>query len=288
MQRLAHAKINLYLDIMGRRPDGYHTLETVFQKLDLADQLDYEPKPPNGLTLDMRGEQAVENLNFQDNLVIRAANALAQAAHIKLAGNFRLEKNIPAGGGLGGGSSDAASALLLLRDAYKIEMSDTQLQYIAARLGADIPFFLFDQPCAIARGIGEELTALKHNADCHVVLALPGYPVSTPEAFKQFDNKPSKPQNQLSKLLAALESNDIPAILDASYNALEAPAFALHPELGHLRDTLEKLARQPVRMTGSGSTLFTLCKTKKHAQDIADAWTDHCKTVLTRFTPFAQ
>ncbi len=283
MQRLAHAKINLYLDITGCRPDGYHTLETVFQKLDLADQLDFLPDQSDELTLDMRGEQSVRNLRPRDNLVTRAANAFAEMTDMIFSGDFRLEKHIPAGGGLGGGSSDAAAALLLLRDAYEIEISDAQLNALAARLGADIPFFLLDEPCAIARGIGEELTSLKHCTDCHVVLALPGYPVSTPAAFKQFDENPSKPHNQLSKILAALEANDIPALLDASYNALEAPAFALHPQLGQLRDTLENLSEQSVRMTGSGSTLFTLCETNENAQAIAEDWASECTTIVTRF-----
>src|SRR5690606_18071166 len=151
----APAKLNLFLHIIGRREDGYHLLQTAFRFVDLCDTLHFERRGDGLIACD----NALPGLRAEEDLIVRAARALQQATGVKWGAQISCEKRIPAGGGLGGGSSDAATALIALNRLWKTGLDRRQLMELALPLGADVPVFIFGQP-AFAEGVGERLTAV--------------------------------------------------------------------------------------------------------------------------------
>ncbi len=282
----APAKINLYLRIVGRRPDGYHDIETLFQRVELADRIEVERMAGSGFDLECHGLPD-GTLPFENNLMTRAWRALrpvVSAAPDDLPGvRMRLFKQIPLGGGLGGGSSDAAAALKALSDLWGTTVEREVLLRMAAGLGADVPFFLDPSPAAIGRGIGERLDAFPHPCRFWTVLALPDFGVPTAEVYRRYDPVSPTPDQPLEPLLEALSRSDLTAVLQALWNGMEPLAFALRSDLGALRDALEGSAGRPVRMSGSGSTLFTLTETEPEAHEIAALWRPRVRCEVTRF-----
>jgi 4-diphosphocytidyl-2-C-methyl-D-erythritol kinase len=282
----APAKINLYLRIVGRRPDGYHDIETLFQRVELADRIEVERVAGSGLDLECFGLPE-GTLPTENNLMTRAWRAwrsVVSAAPDELSGvRMRLFKQIPLGGGLGGGSSDAAAALKALDELWDEKVAPEDLRRVATGLGADVPFFLEPSPTAIGRGIGERLDAFHHPCRFWTVLALPDFGVPTVEVYRRYDPASPAPDQPLAPLLEALSRQDLTATLRALWNGMEPLAFALRPDLGTLREALERSAGRPVRMSGSGSTLFTLAETEAEAQKIAETWRSAVRCQVTRF-----
>jgi 4-diphosphocytidyl-2C-methyl-D-erythritol kinase len=183
-----------------------------------------------------------------------------------------LEKRIPVGGGLGGGSSDAATTLTALNELLELRVSAEDLLALAASLGSDVPFFL-GPPAAIGRGRGEILTAVPHETCFWAALAFPRISVSTAQVYARYDPSDEAPaEDHLPTLVEALRLKNLSRTLALLTNAMEPLAFALEPRLGILRDELEAVAGQPVRMSGSGSTLFTLASSETKATRIAERW----------------
>jgi 4-diphosphocytidyl-2-C-methyl-D-erythritol kinase len=267
----APAKINLYLRIVGRRTDGYHDIETLFQRIALQDRLTIEEGPIGGspFRLAVIGE-GLEDDDLDKNLVARAWEELSLACPFAM-GPVRvvLDKRIPVGAGLGGGSSDAASTLMALRDMFSLPLDNAALRSIGARLGADVPFFL-GPPCAIGRGIGDDLTPAEHSSQFWVVLAFPPFGVSTRKVYQRYDPAAPHEAADLEPLLESLRKGDAERTIRCAYNEMESPAFGIRPDLGDLRRNLEALAGRPVRMSGSGSTLFTLFGDEEEARIAAE------------------
>ena len=267
--RAAPAKLNLHLDVGPLRPDGFHPIRSIFVPLTLADELTVTQTGGDGVTIEC-DDPAVPTDGR--NLITRAAEACnVGGLHVK------LTKRIPAGGGLGGGSSDAAAMLRLLAAAGRVDLAD--LPRIAAGLGSDVPFFLQDAQCVV-EGRGEVLTPLPAAVrPGHAVLALPGLSVLTGPVFAGYDRQPSPLGKEDLASWVALPSADL---LSRLRNDLERPAFALHPPLADLRDRLEAAAGRPVRMSGSGSTLFTLADDADDAEAVAATWRRLVPVIVTR------
>lgn len=250
----APAKVNLFLHVVGRRPDGYHLLETVFRFVDLCDTLSFDLRADGMVVLE---GDAPPGLNPEDNLIVRAARALQQATGTSLGAQVSCAKRIPAGGGLGGGSSDAASTLLALNRLWKTGLSRRQLMQLALPLGADVPVFVFGQS-AFARGIGEDLTAVDLPSRAYLVVQPPvqvptGPVFSDPHLTR--DEKPVK-----ISFFADWQKQSVP--VDASGalpffggNNLEAVVFNRHPEVLAAHRYLAALGVAN-RMSGSGACLF--------------------------------
>ncbi len=246
----APAKLNLFLRVVGRRPDGFHELETVFQAIDLADELTFAP----AADLQLTGGSAAAPPGPK-NLVLRAAAALRAAAGHAGGAAIHLEKRIPVGAGLGGGSSDAAATL-------------------AAGLGSDVPFAL-QGGTALGRGRGELLEPIIRDetgaaaARLTVVLARPPFPVPTPRAFALY--RPAPPDAPaLPAFLAALATGDPARLAPQLRNDLESGVFGEWPVLATVRERLLAAGALGARMTGSGSVLFGLARDEPHAHIIAD------------------
>ena len=259
------AKVNLFLRVGPLRPDGFHGLVSWFCSVGLADQLEFIPSPGHQVTLACDNPQVPCD---QRNLVMRAAALLEKTACRPSGVKIFLRKQIPMGGGLGGGSSNAAVALRGLAELWQSHLPEAELSHLAAQLGSDVPFFL-QLPSAICRGRGEQITPIPPPTPRGIVLILPAISMPTPAVYRRFD------EMRLGTDLQQVENNlpqqnlSTRQLLAVLVNDLEAPAFSISPVLGELRQSCEQLAGRPVRMSGSGSTLFTLYDTLAEAQNAA-------------------
>ncbi len=262
----APAKLNLGLRIFPRRPDGFHDIESWFVPISLYDTLTFHKA--QALTLQLSGLAANLSNEPEKNLAGRAALALAETAGVPAHAHIHLHKLIPAGGGLGGGSSDAATTLLALKQLWNIPISTAELSKLAAALGSDVPFFIHGQS-AVCRGRGEIIESLPFQRLLFAVLIIPPYGTSTKDVYQEFDNQPAPvdtkaiPWQEISQLSAA-------EISAAIRNDLEAPAFSVTPGLCDLRDKITALVNHPVHLSGSGSTLFILTNQPAQADAIAE------------------
>lgn len=263
---LAYAKINLTLEVSGRRPDGYHELTSLMQSVSLADELALEPADELTLTCD------VPDLAGDDNLVLRAARALGRG------GRLTLRKHIPIAAGLGGGSSDAALALRLLDAAYGLRLPPEELLAAAASLGSDVPYFLHGGT-ALVQGRGEHVEPLPDLPLHWLALLNPGVPLSTakvfaelrPEEYAEPADRPVAP-----KTPAFVDAPEAPAYsvaagggLPALVNTLEPPALRLEPAIAGCRQRLLEAGAEAVLLSGSGPTVFGLAAGEASARRIA-------------------
>jgi 4-diphosphocytidyl-2-C-methyl-D-erythritol kinase len=246
------AKINLALRVVDRRPDGFHDLDTVFQTIDLWDRIEARPAPTLRMTCNDPNVPVDER-----NLVLRAALAVREAAGLPPArgADFRLEKSIPAQGGLGGGSSDAAGAIRLAVSLWAVDLAPDTLERIAASLGADVPFFLTGGT-ARGRGRGDRIEALPPLAEHALVLGFPPFGVSTAEVFAEVRHRLTLPGNGVS--LPRLSAYKWPGDKDFSFavNDLESVVFPRWPSLKSFRDALRAAGARAAMLSGSGSTVF--------------------------------
>jgi 4-diphosphocytidyl-2-C-methyl-D-erythritol kinase len=254
---LAIAKINLYLDVVGRRRDGYHEIATVFMPLAApADMITLEAGSPGELRVTC-GHPGVPD--GPENLCWKAAVAFAQEVGLEPAWRLVLEKRIPVAAGLGGGSSDAAAVLLALKRRYPGAVSSARLACLAARLGADVPFFLHPEP-ALGRGIGEVLTPVACGQRLGVVLVNPRFPVSAAWAYAHRGRVPVPAAPPLEEMLAALAGASVVAVAALTYNALEYAVLDKFPLVRLLRDALLAQGCLCAHVSGSGPTVYGLCQ----------------------------
>jgi 4-diphosphocytidyl-2-C-methyl-D-erythritol kinase len=238
----APAKLNLFLHVLGKREDGYHELQTVFRLIDRADRV--------GIALREDGAIRYSGVYGEDNLCVRAARLLKHETRSHLGADLALEKILPVGAGLGGGSSDAATVLLVLNRLWKLRLERDRLIEIAKQLGADVPFFVYGRN-ALGEGIGERLTALELDPAWYLVLE-PQVSVSTREIFR-------------SALTGQSKALKIPPFFSGQgRNDLEAVVAARHPEVGAHLQWLRQRCPQ-ARMTGSGACVFAECSSQTEA-----------------------
>ncbi len=257
----APAKVNLHLHVVGKRPDGYHLLDSLVIFAAVGDRLSVEPA--DTLTLRVTGPFAAGLAEEPDNLVLRAARSLAEHYGVMPRGALTLEKNLPVSSGIGGGSADAAAALRLLCRFWSVDSDPADLAALGNRLGADIPVCLLSCAAAMS-GTGDILAPVATMPSLGIVLVNPGVAVSTALVFKARSGAFSPP---LPMHPAGWSSAyDLIATLRQATNDLEAPALALAPEIGAV---LERLRAEPdcrlARMSGSGATCFGLFATEAEA-----------------------
>lgn len=276
------AKINLALAVRGQRADGFHDIESWVVKLDWTDSLAL--KPSDALTLRISGAGAGSQIvvpGGPENLVWKAAEALARAADRHAHAEIHLTKHIPVGAGLGGGSSDAACTLVGLNVLWNLGWSVERLSEIGAALGSDIPFFLHDGPMFMS-GRGELLSALKMDLSLWVCLILPPFPLSTADVYRSWSKCRSANATEPRSLsqTGPVFPSPASALADQLFNDLEPPAFALSPALRELHESLDGLRGVRVRMTGSGSTLFAIFDDRESAEFWRQAASDTCRSPM--------
>ena len=277
MQVLAPAKINLSLKILGRRSDGFHEIDTLMAPISLCDEIEIEKSDAKeGIEFHCEDPSVPQG---DDNLIVRAAKSFFAATKLKPAVCVELEKKIPHGAGLGGGSSDAASTLLALNELFETNLPREALSKIAETIGSDIPFFIF-QSAGVCKGRGELVTPLKLRQSLSLLLLKPGFAVSTSWAYRHWQG-----------------SREIPGISYAAQefggqilvNDLEQPTFEKFVFLAQLKMWLLKQPEVGVAlMSGSGSATFAVLREHAEADRIAERakaeldpelWTCACKTI---------
>ena len=270
----APAKINLYLKVTGRRADGYHTLDTLMQKVNLCDELELS-LCEKGVHLSCPGSSVLEN---SDNLVCRAAElflrtAWRQRSNLAHGVEISLKKNIPVAAGLGGGSSDAAAALKGLDALLGCSCAGDELAAMGLQLGADVPFFLAEAPSAIAQGIGEILTPVPPLAGYDILLVNPGFPVSTQWVYQTFALTKKQNASNLKNLQRDIERAgashgraEAAALPMGVRNDLETVTLSRYPEVGQLKDAMVANGAVAALMSGSGPTVFGLFTDRQNAE----------------------
>ena len=249
------AKINLGLNVVERRPDGYHNLETVFYPVPISDALELtimNPKFPSTVDCDIKVTNLEVEGDEQRNLVVKAYQLLKQDFQQMPRIHAHLWKGIPTQAGMGGGSSDCAYTIRLLNEMFTLGLSDEQMIQYAARLGADCAFFILSRP-AYAEGIGELLQPISLNLSSYYIgIVRPNIPVSTREAFSLI--KPQKP----AKCCREVVMQTIETWREELTNDFEQSVFTLHPEIGAIKQQLYDLGAVYAAMSGSGSAVFGL------------------------------
>ncbi len=278
------AKINLTLRVLGVRTDGFHDIESLTAKVELCDTITVTAHEDGCYALDCDDPTLPRD---GSNLVLQAAKALAKAAGVNCGAAIGLQKRIPAGTGLGGGSSDAATTLRLLNDVWDLRRPVIELEQIGAGLGSDVPLF-FHRPFCVIRGRGEQIVDVPTRLPAWAVLILPALHCSTAAVYAAWDRaftaeKAHRPIEVQGGFLAPAPRPSILKGLEASssaeqlsevlFNDLEAAAFEVVPELRRIAEQAARIAGGPVRMTGSGSGLFRLFDDEAPARRFAQAIT---------------
>lgn len=254
LRLLAPAKVNLRLRVLGRRDDGFHDLETLFQAVDLADAVSLR-REGEDIRLEVRG---VDLGPPEENLAYRAAEAFLEATEAAGGVRILLEKKIPAGAGLGGGSSDAAAVLKGLNALWGTPLTPAELSTLGARLGSDVPFFLGESPLAVGRGRGEELTPCEPLPEAHLVLALPPVQVATGAAYRMLDRArrgAERPDSDPTGRACPGTWEDVKTLAANDFQPVIAEA---HPEVARSLEGLRGAGGDPVLLSGSGAACFGL------------------------------
>ena len=271
LEKKSPCKVNLLLNILGKRPDGFHELETVFHPVNLCDMLSFT-KVASGVHLACSDPALPVDAS---NLVHRAATKFFEATNITDGVRIHLEKHIPMAAGLGGGSGNAATTLLGLNELFGKPLSDTQLHAIAATLGSDVNFFLQTKP-ALASGRGEKIEPLEDFAamrGASFLLIHPGFGISTPWAYRELARFPSAlngKAGRAQKLVSLLQTQGLATAGREFYNSLEAPALEKYPALSLYQEFFRANSAVAALMSGSGSTTFAIFKNQSSAEAVVE------------------
>lgn len=278
VERKAFAKVNLTLEVFGTRDDGYHTLRSVVQQISLCDTV----------TVEEAGTFSSDS-GFSDDLSVKAAKALATAADVRKGAAIKTVKRIPVGGGLGGGSADAAATLLALNDLWRLGWSRERLASVAVDVGSDVPALVLGGT-VLMEGRGEKVSPLfPRDAPIkpfHLVLANPGVFCSTKDVYAKCTSRLQETPSILYNMRSALECGDTGAVAEAMVNDLQKPAVALHEEIAQALEALDDAGAEGVMMSGSGSTVFGLVRDEARGSEIAAAlkeqgfWAECVHTVV--------
>lgn len=291
----APAKINLFLEVTGKRENGYHNLATLFAKLAIGDdiKISAEKAESTSIELKVKGPFGANLKADKSNLAYKAAQAFFDHFAIKAACKIRLEKNIPLGSGLGAGSSDAAAVLSALCRLFNIELNAKRMKdlvNLAAKLGADVPVFLYPETFLKAEGIGEILTPVKSKIQSPwVIIAYPGEGSDTTEAYKKLSLNPQEKIltriSNLNKLIDSIESGSpLHDYANLIYNKLEDSVLPYKGSVARLKDELLSLGAHYALMSGSGSCVFALVQDEQKAKGIVKETLKENRTVfLTHF-----
>lgn len=246
----APAKLNLFLHIIGRRADGYHLLQTVFQFVEFGDELFFETTENGQVCL----ETSMPDVSHDDNIIVKAANALKRLSDNSQGVNIRLNKRIPMGGGLGGGSSDAATTLLALNKLWNINLSKQELMAIGVKLGADVPIFIFGHS-AWAEGVGEQLQTISPPENWFLII-FPSININTGAIFSS---------TELTRNKLPIKIRDF--LNGPTENVCEPVVSKLYPEVQVALDWLTQFSK--ARLTGTGACIFASFESENEANNVA-------------------
>jgi len=279
----APAKVNLSLLIAGKRPDGFHEIETIMAKINWYDEILIEPSLTTGIELICHGPCWAPA--GKDNLVYQAAELLFETCKKQADIKITLSKNIPAGSGLGSASSDAAAILMGLNRYLGLKLPTRQLARLAAQLGSDVAFFL-DGPLALCRGKGEKIKKINKIFDFLALLILPDVSVSTKKIYNNYRHNRVLYQKLSTRINSYIHKNRIDLVVKMCANMLEESCFGLEKELAKLKGKIESLGIGPVCLSGSGSAMFYIIEDRdiKKAESYSAQLAEKigCKSIIVR------
>lgn len=264
----APAKLNLFLDVIDRRPDGYHTIKTIFEKIDLRDEIVIKERPAAD-GLDVSVEPAVCP-GGKDNIVHKALGALLSEVNADIGLEVIIRKKIPVSAGLGGGSSDAAAVLRAVNDRFTLGVSRERLFAIASLTGKDVPFFLLDSAFAAGYGAGEDLKAIETDLVFSHIIIKPDAPKSTRDMYSKIDDYSSDfGKGDIEKAIAAVRSGDKILLQEAYYNIFEEALGRNSGPVSAAKKILRDSGAGPGFLSGSGPSVFCVFKDRGEAMEIA-------------------
>ena len=261
----ALGKINLGLDVLGRRPNGYHDVRMVMQTVYLYDQILLEKTDKEGNSLETNLFYLPVNEN---NLAYRAAKMLIDEFAIKEGVHISLEKHIPVAAGMAGGSSNAAAVLYGMNRLFQLGLTDQELMERGVKLGADVPYCIM-RGTVLAEGIGEELTPLPAMPKCHVLLAKPPISVSTQKVYEKLDAQEVTEHPDIDGILLGLQTGDLKKITSSMGNVLENVTITEYPQIERIKDVMKEEGALNAMMSGSGPTVFGIYDDKMLARRAA-------------------
>ncbi|MBS7149026.1 MAG: 4-(cytidine 5'-diphospho)-2-C-methyl-D-erythritol kinase [Intestinibacter bartlettii] len=267
----SRAKINLSIDVLGKRQDGYHLVEMIMQTIDLYDLIEINEKDNDQITIKSTSDEIPLDCN---NLVYKAANLIKKTFNINKGVEIHIRKNIPVAAGMAGGSSNAAAVLVGLNKLWNLNLSNQQLEKIGLKLGADVPFCI-NGGAVLASGIGEELTPIKGlTKDVCILVCKPDLFVSTKEVYECIDSKDidKRPNNKF--LIECLKNEDTRQLAENMFNVLEGVTMDKHPVIQQIKDIMTNNRALGAMMSGSGPTVFGLYENREDAVK--------CKAILEK------
>ena len=288
VQQTAYAKINLSLDILGKREDGYHLVKMIMQTIDLSDDLTFETEDRNCSAMEITLSADASELSCgEDNLIVRAVRSMEKEFGIRKDLKITLKKRIPVAAGMAGGSTDAAAALRAVRDLFVPDVSDAELGRIGASLGADIPYCITGGT-QLSEGIGEVLTPLPDAPQCGLVIVKPSVGVSTGEVYKRYDSLGIVRHPDVDAQIDAIRRGDLRGMAAECVNVLEEVTGVIYPQIGEIERFFEEKGALVSRMTGSGPTVFSVFTTREEADRAAAVFESEycgqdCRVVSTGF-----
>jgi 4-diphosphocytidyl-2-C-methyl-D-erythritol kinase len=257
------AKINLYLEIKRKREDNYHEIETLFQRISLEDTIRIKETDKNSLNIICEHPDVPQD---SSNLAARAANLILKECKVKTGISIEILKKIPVSAGLGGGSSNAASVLKALNELFSLGLNREKLFNMGMKLGADVPFFMLEEPVALAHGIGDELKVLKNVPSYWYIIIYPKIKISTKWAYEHLNLSLTKKKPGAKILIRALKNKKIEEIAPLLYNDFSSLIGASYKEVQRVEQTLRTAGVKAVLLSGSGPSVFGICRTKGEAE----------------------
>ena len=266
------AKINLFLDVFKKRSDGYHDIITVFEKIDLCDTIRMENLPRNEIRITSDNKELPLNEN---NLAYKAALILKNTYAVSGGVSIHIEKNIPIAAGLGGGSSNAAAALKGLNKLWNLGLGRNTLYEIGKKLGADVPFFIFNYPFALGVGKGDEISPIPSALSMWHLIISPHVSVLTKDIYKEISLNLTESRPDVKMMVHAIRENDLEAIKNRLHNTLEPVVNKKVTDISKVKNFVKKMGFDAVKVTGSGPTIFVLTNERKEAEGLEKSVRKH-------------
>ena len=261
MKLRAMAKINLGLDVVRRREDGYHEVRMIMQTIRMYDTLELTATEGTGITVKTNLKYLPVN---EDNLVYKAAKLLMEEFHVSRGLKIRLEKHIPVAAGMAGGSSDAAAVMVGVNRLFRLGLSKKELMERGVKIGADVPYCIL-RGTALAEGIGEQLTPLTPAPDCHVLIAKPPISVSTKFVYENLHLDQLETHPDIDGIRSAIEAGDLHGMVARMGNVLETVTIPAYPQIGQISSLMKENGALGAMMSGSGPTVFGIYDDERKA-----------------------
>ena len=268
LTRNAYAKVNLALDVLRRREDGYHDVCMIMQNLSLYDTLTFTVEEANTLTITLACDKAFVPCDAH-NLIYKAIALMGETYHLTGHVHVELVKRIPVEAGMAGGSTDCAAAFHAMRELYGLDVSDQDLMKLGVKLGADVPYCIMAKT-ALSEGIGEVLTEVAPLPDCFVVVAKPAISVSTKMVYENLHANELQHHPDVAGMVEALKQGDLSGVASRMENVLETVTTKLYPQIEEIKQTMKESGAENAIMSGSGPTVFGLYTEKATAEQAAE------------------